>query len=109
MDFKDQINKLVTPDFMEKIIQLRRHLHRHPELSFQEQKTSAFIREQLDSWGIPYRYPLVDTGLVASIKGNGPGKCVAVRADMDALPIIENSEVEFQSENSGVMALSTTP
>ncbi len=103
MDFKDQINKLVTPDFMEKIIQLRRHLHRHPELSFQEQKTSAFIREQLDSWGISYRYPLVDTGLVASIKGNGPGKCVAVRADMDALPIIENSEVEFQSENSGVM------
>ena len=103
MDFKDHINKLVTPDFMEKILQMRRHLHRYPELSFQEQKTSAFIREQLDGWGISYRYPLVNTGLVASIKGIGPGKCVAVRADMDALPIIEKSEVEFQSENSGVM------
>jgi amidohydrolase len=103
MDFKEQISKLITPDFIQEIVDIRRHLHQHPELSFNEHETSAFIRQQLDHWGIPYRFPLVETGIIASLTGKGPGKCIAVRADMDALPIIENSGVEFQSENKGVM------
>ncbi|MCP4312063.1 MAG: amidohydrolase [Bacteroidetes bacterium] len=103
MNFKDQITSLVTPGFIREIIAVRRHLHQHPELSFHEHETSAFIRTQLDQWGISYRYPVVDTGIVATIKGKGPGRCIAVRADMDALPITENSGVEFQSGNSGVM------
>jgi len=103
MDFKDHINKLITPEFISEIISIRRHLHQHPELSFGEHQTSAFIRKQLESWGISFRYPIVETGLVATIKGSGPGRCVAVRADMDALPIQENSELEFESENRGIM------
>ncbi len=103
MDFKKKISELIKPAFIDEIISIRRHLHRNPELSFNEHLTSAFIRKQLDNWDIPYRYPLVDTGIVASVKGKGPGSCVAVRADMDALPIIENSKVEFQSQNQGVM------
>ena len=103
MDFKDLINKLITPGFINEIISIRRHLHQHPELSFGEHQTSAYIRKLLESWGISYRYPVVETGIVATINGKGPGRFVAVRADMDALPILENSEFEFQSENKGIM------
>ncbi len=103
MDFKDQINKLITPAFINEIVSIRRQLHKHPELSFGEHQTSEFIRNLLDKWGIPYRHPYVKTGLVAEIKGKGPGRCVAVRADMDALPIQENSGLDFQSENNGIM------
>ena len=103
MDLKEQIYELITPTLLDELISIRRHLHQHPELSFKEHNTSAFIRKQLDSWGIPYRYPIVETGIVASVKGEGKGLCIAVRADMDALPIIENSEVEFESKNQGVM------
>ena len=103
MDFKDQINKLITPVFINEIVSIRRQLHKHPELSFGEHQTSEFIRNLLDKWGIPYRHPYVKTGLVAEIKGKGPGRCVAMRADMDALPIQENSGLDFQSENNGIM------
>jgi amidohydrolase len=103
MEIKEHINKLITPEFIHEIINIRRHLHRYPELSFGEHQTSAYIRKQLEQWGISYRFPIVDTGIVASVKGKGTGRCVAVRADMDALPIHENSDVEFPSENSGVM------
>jgi len=103
MNFKDQINKLITPAFINEIVSIRRQLHKHPELSFGEHQTSEFIRNLLDKWGIPYRHPYVETGLVAEIKGKGPGRCVAVRADMDALPIQENSGLDFQSENNGIM------
>ncbi len=66
MNFKQDINKLTGPDFITEIIKIRRHLHQHPELSFGEHQTSAFIRKQLDNWGISYRYPVVQTGLVAT-------------------------------------------
>ncbi|MFH0758881.1 MAG: M20 family metallopeptidase [Bacteroidota bacterium] len=103
MDLKNQINSLVSAKFMEEMISIRRTLHRHPELSFNEHNTSATIRGLLDQWGISYRYPFVETGIVAMIKGAGKGLCVALRTDMDALPIKENSGVDFQSEVSGVM------
>jgi len=103
MDFKKQIKELITPAFMEELVGIRRHLHQHPELSFKEHLTSAYIRERLDLWGISYRFPIVETGIMASVKGKGPGPCIAVRADMDALPIREDSGLEFQSQNQGVM------
>lgn len=103
MDFKEQIKELITPEFKEELVDIRRHLHQHPELSFKEHETSAFIREKLDLWGISYRYPIVETGIIASVKGKDKGPCIAVRADMDALPIQEDSGLEFQSENQGVM------
>ncbi len=78
----------------------RRTLHKQPELSFQEYETSCFIQARLTEWGIPFRV-LANTGVVAHI-GSGE-RCVALRADMDALPIQEESGVEFSSQKPGVM------
>lgn len=81
----------------------RRHLHANPELSFNEHNTSAFVAKQLDALGISYQ-KMADTGLVALLKGNKPSdKVVALRADMDALPITEANEVDYKSTNVGVM------
>lgn len=103
MDLKALINSLVTEPFMDEMTTIRRHLHQHPELSFKEHNTSAYIRELLDKWGIQYRFPIVETGILAMVRGRGPGSCVAVRSDMDALPVSEKSGVEFESVNPGIM------
>ena len=85
------------------VIANRRHIHTHPELSFQEYKTSAFIKSKLDELGIEY-HSMADTGIVALIKGEKPSDAVvALRADMDALPITETNEVPYKSVNAGVM------
>ena len=84
------------------IIKLRRELHRHPELMYEEVKTSALVRRELDNLGIPYKSPIAKTGVLASI-GNGNGPCIALRADMDALPIHEETDVDFKSEIDGKM------
>jgi amidohydrolase len=79
------------------IVTLRRQIHRHPELMYEEVKTSQLVRDTLDGLGIRYRYPLAETGVVATI-GNENGPCIALRADMDALPIHEETDVSFRSE-----------
>jgi amidohydrolase len=103
MELKDHIRSLLTDSFLEEMTAIRRQFHRHPELSFREHNTSETIRAYLDSWGIHYRFPIVETGILAEIRGAHPGPRVALRSDMDALPIQETSGVECSSEHPGVM------
>ncbi|UOQ72445.1 M20 metallopeptidase family protein [Hymenobacter cellulosilyticus] len=82
---------------------VRQHLHAHPELSFEEVNTAAFVTEQLRTMGLEPQY-LANTGVVALIEGRNPGsRTVALRADLDALPIQEKNEVAYKSTNPGVM------
>lgn len=83
------------------ITQLRRELHQHPELAYEEVRTSALVRRTLDELGVSYRAGVAETGVVATL-GNG-GPCVGLRADMDALPIEEEADVEFRSRVPGKM------
>lgn len=84
------------------IVKIRRELHEHPELMYEEFRTSELIRRELDKLDIQYRHPIAETGVLASI-GNGNGPCVALRADMDALPIHEEADVPFKSKIDGKM------
>jgi len=85
-----------------KIIQIRRHLHSNPELSFQEEKTAQFISELLTKWQIPHQSGVAGYDIVATIQGKSD-QIVALRADMDALPILEKNEVDYRSKNAGIM------
>nr|WP_262919949.1 amidohydrolase [Niabella hibiscisoli] len=82
---------------------MRRHLHAHPELSFEEKETSTFIKTILDKLGIPWQ-PMAGTGVVGMITGALPGKrTIALRADMDALPITEENNAIYRSTRPGIM------
>ncbi|WP_343744355.1 M20 family metallopeptidase [Chitinophaga sp.] len=95
-----ELAKAYAPAF----IDIRRHIHSHPELSFQEHKTSEFIRQQLDSFGVPYKAGIAGTGIIALIEGKNPAsKTIALRADIDALPITEANDVSYKSVNNGIM------
>jgi amidohydrolase len=99
---KEQIQELSKNIFNE-VVANRRHLHSHPELSFHEVETSAFVAKKLEEMGLEY-HKMADTGLVALIKGDKPSnQVVALRADMDALPITETNDVTYKSQNIGVM------
>lgn len=99
---KQQIQDLAKNIFND-VVANRRHLHSHPELSFHEVETSAFVAGKLDELGIEY-VKMADTGLVGLIKGDKPStNVVALRADMDALPITEANDVPYKSQNNGVM------
>ena len=100
---KDRIKSLAQA-YKQEVIDLRRHLHSHPELSFQEFQTAVFVAEKLKAIGITEIESKATTGWSALIKGKNPEKkVVALRADMDALPIIEANEVPYKSQNPGVM------
>ncbi|WP_184544468.1 M20 metallopeptidase family protein [Mucilaginibacter sp. FT3.2] len=99
---KEKIQELSQKIF-DDVVANRRHLHTNPELSFHEQKTSAFVAGKLEALGLTYE-KMADTGLVALIKGDLPSdNVVALRADMDALPITEANDVPYKSQNVGVM------
>ena len=103
MDLQGEIKQLAR-QHKEEVIANRRHLHQHPELSFQEKATARFVADKLKSFGITPQEGVADTGLVALIEGQRPeSKTVALRADMDALPIHEANEVPYRSQNEGVM------
>ena len=99
---KDTIKELAgkyAPD----LVAIRHHLHAHPELSFQEFETSKYVQRQLTATGIPYQV-MAGTGVVGLIKGKNPEKrTIALRADMDALPIREENDIPYKSRNEGVM------
>ena len=85
------------------LISIRHHLHAHPELSYQEYKTSAYVQQKLAETGIPH-HVLAETGVVGMIEGKNPGsRVIALRADMDALPIREENNISYKSTNEGVM------
>jgi amidohydrolase len=85
------------------LIGIRRHLHRHPELSFEEFQTSAFLKEQLRKYQIPFSEGWVETGILGRIEGGKPGKIRVLRGDMDALPIQESNTCMYASAHAGVM------
>lgn len=96
--------KTLANTYFEEIRTVRQELHRNPELSFQEFKTSAYIQQKLKQAGIPFTTGHVKTGVIALIKGKNPEKqTVLLRADMDALPILEKNDVAYRSLNDGVM------
>jgi len=100
---QDKIKHIIDSCF-ENLVSWREHIHANPELSFQEYKTSEFVASKLDEMNIPYQQGIVGTGIVALIKGRNPDKqCIALRADLDALPIIEENEVPYKSKIEGVM------
>lgn len=99
---RDQIKQLAS-QIKGEVVATRRHLHANPELSFQEFETSKFIKKKLDDYGIEH-HAIAETGIIAIIKGNNPDKkVIALRADIDALPIVEANEVPYKSRNEGVM------
>ena len=99
----ERIKKL-TSESREEIVGLRRQIHANPELSFKEFETAKTICTYLDKIGVEYESGVTETGVVALIKGKNPDKkIIALRADMDALPIKEETKVEFKSANPGVM------
>lgn len=95
--------KGLSNKYAESFIQVRRHIHAHPELSYKEFETSKYIQARLAEWGIPFTI-MAETGVVGIIEGKSPAKkTIALRADMDALPIHEENDVPYKSQNSGIM------
>ena len=102
MNLKETIQNLANEIFPE-ILEIRRFIHQHPELSFHEFKTAEYICEVLGKENIPFRQGIAGTGILADIEGRGSGKIIGLRADMDALPIQEENTVDYRSVNDGKM------
>jgi amidohydrolase len=95
--------KALAKQYAPALIEIRHHLHAHPELSYEEFETSQFIQQQLTELRIPFEVKAT-TGVVGLIEGKNPGKrVIALRADIDALPIREENNVPYKSQNDGVM------
>lgn len=95
--------KALAKQYAPEFIEIRHHLHAHPELSYQEYETSKFVQDKLFELGIPFDIKAT-TGVIGLIKGRNPdSRIIALRADMDALPIKEENEVPYKSTNDGVM------
>lgn len=95
--------KDLAKKFAPEFIQIRRHIHANPELSYQEYETSKFVQQKLSEFGIPFEIKAT-TGVVGLIKGKNPdSRVIALRADMDALPIKEENDIPYKSKIDGVM------
>jgi amidohydrolase len=95
--------KVLAKKYAPEFIEIRHHLHAHPELSYQEFETSKFVQNKLKELEIPFEVKAT-TGIVGLIKGKNPEKrIIALRADMDALPIKEENDIPYKSKNDGVM------
>src|SRR5678816_487478 len=99
---RDKIKKLAK-EYSAEFIAIRHHLHANPELSYQEFETSKFIQSKLAEFGIPYEVKAT-TGVVGLIKGKNPdSRIFAIRADIDALPILEENDIPYVSTKKGIM------
>ncbi len=102
-DIKTIVNGLAH-DTIDEVVSIRRKIHAYPEISFDEYKTSELIQQKLKEWGIHFQGGIATTGVVALIEGHNPeGPVIAMRADMDALPIEEKNDVEYASVRPGYM------
>ncbi|MBX2960996.1 MAG: amidohydrolase [Cyclobacteriaceae bacterium] len=96
--------KTLSEQYAPEVVNMRRHIHSNPELSYEEYNTASYVAAQLKSFGLNPTEKIATTGLVVEIKGRNPGKkIIALRADMDALPIEEANDVPYRSKNPGVM------
>jgi amidohydrolase len=95
--------KILAKSLSREVVEIRHHLHMHPELSFEEVQTSAWICAKLKEWNIPFTANWAGNGIVAEIKSPKSEKVIALRADMDALPISEANDVAYKSVHHGVM------
>ncbi|MDA3954063.1 MAG: M20 family metallopeptidase [Bacteroidales bacterium] len=103
MELKNNIDRLVEKYF-DVVVNIRRHIHENPELSFHEYETSKYITSLLDSWNIKYKTGIASTGISCIIEGRNPNKkIIALRADIDALPVTEENNTQYKSKNIGVM------
>ncbi len=107
-DLQKKIKQLAS-EYLAEMIKIRRYIHQYPELSMEEYKTSDYIASKLKEYKIPYKQGIAKTGIVGIIKGtklrtpNSELRTIALRADMDALPIEEKNSVPYKSKNKGVM------
>lgn len=96
--------KETAQKYSDYVVDIRRKIHRNPELSTQEFETSKLVQEELDKIGVPYEIcGELGTGVLATVKGALPGKTILIRGDMDALPVVEEADVPFKSEHEGKM------
>lgn len=102
-EIRKKIQSLAN-QYLGEVTAIRHHLHQHPELSMNEVNTAAFICAKLQEYGIPFKSGIAKTGITALIEGQaGPGRCIGLRADMDALPVREENQTGYVSQNPGVM------
>ena len=100
---QEYIKELATQNY-QYVVDCYQHLHAHPELSFEEYQTSLFVQTKLKEMEIPFRAGIAGTGILGRIEGKNPSKkIIALRADMDALPVCESTDIPWKSKNENIM------
>lgn len=95
--------KALSDETFERVVEIRRRIHRNPELAYEEHETARLVAETLEAYGLEVATGIAKTGVVATLEGGAAGPVTALRADMDALPITEENTFEFASEKKGIM------